>query len=32
VIEAGRVVQCGTFDELLQQEGLFARLMRRQMA
>ncbi len=32
VIDSGRVVQCGTFEELLQQEGLFARLMRRQMA
>ncbi|MBD2774175.1 NHLP bacteriocin export ABC transporter permease/ATPase subunit [Iningainema tapete] len=32
VIEAGRVVQQGTYDELAQQEGLFAKLMARQMA
>ena len=32
VIEAGRVVQQGSFDELKQQEGLFASLMARQMA
>lgn len=31
VIEAGRIVQQGTFDELARQEGLFARLMKRQM-
>jgi ABC-type multidrug transport system fused ATPase/permease subunit len=31
VIDAGRVVQQGTFDELARQEGLFARLMARQM-
>jgi len=31
VIADGRVVQVGNFDELLQQEGLFARLVRRQM-
>ena len=31
VIEAGRVVQNGTFEELARQEGLFARLMARQM-
>ncbi|MEM7554359.1 MAG: NHLP bacteriocin export ABC transporter permease/ATPase subunit [Cyanobacteria bacterium P01_A01_bin.84] len=32
VIEAGRVVQWGSFDELTQEEGLFASLMARQMA
>ncbi|NEO70791.1 MAG: NHLP bacteriocin export ABC transporter permease/ATPase subunit [Moorea sp. SIO3H5] len=32
VLEAGRVVQQGTFQELLNQEGLFANLMARQMA
>ncbi|MBW4660006.1 MAG: NHLP bacteriocin export ABC transporter permease/ATPase subunit [Drouetiella hepatica Uher 2000/2452] len=32
VIEAGRVVQQGSFDELAQQEGLFAQLIARQMA
>lgn len=32
VLEAGRVVQQGTFEELLNQEGLFANLMARQMA
>ncbi|RUS94718.1 NHLP family bacteriocin export ABC transporter permease/ATPase subunit [Dulcicalothrix desertica PCC 7102] len=32
VIEAGRVVQQGTFDQLAQQEGLFAKLMARQIA
>ncbi|MEP7308765.1 MAG: NHLP bacteriocin export ABC transporter permease/ATPase subunit [Acidobacteriota bacterium] len=32
VIEAGRVVQRGSFDELMRAEGLFARLMRRQVA
>jgi ABC-type bacteriocin/lantibiotic exporter with double-glycine peptidase domain len=31
VVEAGRVVQVGTFEELLQQEGLFAQLVARQM-
>ncbi|NEO46610.1 MAG: ATP-binding cassette domain-containing protein, partial [Moorea sp. SIO4A3] len=31
VLEAGRVVQQGTFEELLNQEGLFANLMARQM-
>lgn len=31
VVESGRVVQVGTFDELLQQEGLFARLAARQL-
>ncbi|MEA5568473.1 NHLP bacteriocin export ABC transporter permease/ATPase subunit [Anabaena sp. UHCC 0399] len=32
VIEAGRVVQQGKFEELVSQEGLFATLMARQMA
>ena len=32
VIEAGRVVQQGTFDELATQPGLFAQLIKRQMA
>jgi len=32
VIEAGRVVQQGTFEVLMSQEGLFARLMKRQVA
>lgn len=32
VLEAGRVVQHGSFDELAAQEGLFAQLIRRQMA
>ncbi|MGE5656366.1 MAG: NHLP bacteriocin export ABC transporter permease/ATPase subunit [Actinomycetota bacterium] len=31
VVESGRVVQMGTFDELLKQEGLFARLAARQL-
>ncbi|MBI1854142.1 MAG: NHLP bacteriocin export ABC transporter permease/ATPase subunit [Planctomycetes bacterium] len=31
VVEAGRVVQSGTFSELAEQEGLFARLMARQL-
>jgi ABC-type bacteriocin/lantibiotic exporter with double-glycine peptidase domain len=31
VIEAGRVVQVGTFEELVKQEGLFAQLVARQM-
>jgi ABC-type bacteriocin/lantibiotic exporter with double-glycine peptidase domain len=31
VIEAGRVVQQGFFDELMRQDGLFLRLMQRQM-
>jgi ABC-type multidrug transport system fused ATPase/permease subunit len=30
VLERGRIVQQGSFDELAQQEGLFARLMARQ--
>lgn len=32
VIEAGRVVQQGSYDELVAQEGLFARLVQRQSA
>ena len=32
VIEAGRVVQQGTFNELMRTDGLFARLMKRQVA
>ncbi|NEP49291.1 MAG: NHLP bacteriocin export ABC transporter permease/ATPase subunit [Moorea sp. SIO3C2] len=32
VLEAGRVVQQGTFEKLLNQEGLFADMMARQMA
>ncbi len=32
VIEAGRVVQQGSYDELVTQEGLFARLVQRQSA
>jgi NHLM bacteriocin system ABC transporter ATP-binding protein len=31
VVEAGRVVQVGTFDDLVNQEGLFARLVARQL-
>jgi ABC-type multidrug transport system fused ATPase/permease subunit len=31
VVEAGRVVQVGTFEELVQQDGLFAQLVARQM-
>jgi NHLM bacteriocin system ABC transporter ATP-binding protein len=31
VVEAGRVMQVGTFDELVNQEGLFARLVARQI-
>ena len=31
VIEAGRVVQVGTFEELVNTEGLFAQLVARQM-
>lgn len=31
VVEAGRTVQVGTFDELVNQEGLFARLAARQL-
>jgi NHLM bacteriocin system ABC transporter ATP-binding protein len=31
VIDAGRVVQVGTFEELIAQEGLFARLVARQL-
>jgi ATP-binding cassette subfamily C protein len=32
VIEAGRVVQQGTFEQLSNQQGLFTKLMARQMA
>jgi ATP-binding cassette subfamily C protein len=32
VIEAGRIVQTGSYDELIAQEGLFAELAKRQMA
>ncbi len=32
VLESGRVVQQGTFDELIQQQGLFSQLMSRQIA
>ena len=32
VIEAGRVVQHGSFEALMREEGLFARLMQRQVA
>jgi NHLM bacteriocin system ABC transporter ATP-binding protein len=31
VLDNGRIVQCGTFDELINQEGLFAELARRQL-
>ena len=31
VLEAGRVVQAGSFAELIEQEGLFARLVARQL-
>jgi ABC-type multidrug transport system fused ATPase/permease subunit len=31
VVEAGRVVQAGSYDELASQEGLFARLIARQV-
>jgi NHLM bacteriocin system ABC transporter ATP-binding protein len=31
VVEAGRVVQAGSFDQLVKQEGLFARLVARQL-
>jgi ABC-type bacteriocin/lantibiotic exporter with double-glycine peptidase domain len=31
VIEAGRLVEAGSFDELAKQEGLFARLVARQL-
>jgi ABC-type multidrug transport system fused ATPase/permease subunit len=30
VVEAGRVVQQGTFEELANQEGMFAKLMSKQ--
>jgi NHLM bacteriocin system ABC transporter ATP-binding protein len=32
VLDKGRVIQSGTYDELMQQEGLFAELARRQLA
>ena len=32
VLQAGRVIQQGSFEELASQEGLFAQLMARQMA
>jgi ATP-binding cassette subfamily C protein len=32
VIEAGRIVQTGTYAELIEQEGLFAELAKRQLA
>lgn len=32
VLQAGRVVQQGSFEELAAQEGLFSQLMQRQMA
>jgi NHLM bacteriocin system ABC transporter ATP-binding protein len=32
VIEAGRIVQCGSYDELIGQDGLFAELAKRQLA
>ena len=31
VLEAGRVVQCGTYAELIAQEGVFAKLAQRQL-
>jgi ABC-type bacteriocin/lantibiotic exporter with double-glycine peptidase domain len=31
VVEGGRIVQIGTFDQLVSQEGLFARLVARQL-
>lgn len=31
VLEAGRVVQVGNFDQLIQEDGLFARLAARQL-
>ena len=31
VLEAGRVVQSGTYEELIAQEGLFAKLAQRQL-
>jgi ABC-type multidrug transport system fused ATPase/permease subunit len=32
VIDAGNVVQAGTYEELIQQPGLFAELAKRQLA
>jgi ATP-binding cassette subfamily C protein len=32
VLQAGRIVQAGTYEELAGQEGLFAELIKRQMA
>jgi ATP-binding cassette subfamily C protein len=32
VLEAGRIVQHGTFEGLMREDGLFAKLMRRQVA
>jgi len=32
VLDKGKVVQCGTYDQLIGQEGLFAELAKRQMA
>jgi ATP-binding cassette subfamily C protein len=32
VLEGGRIVQTGTFDQLMREEGLFARMMARQVA
>jgi len=32
VLDQGRVVQVGTYDELMKQEGLFAELAKRQLA
>ncbi|MFM7368360.1 MAG: multidrug ABC transporter permease, partial [Sphaerospermopsis kisseleviana] len=31
VVEAGRVVQVGNYDQLVQEDGLFARLVARQL-
>lgn len=32
VMDKGRIVQCGTYDELMNQDGLFAELAKRQLA
>ena len=32
VLQAGKVVQCGSFDELMQQDGVFQGLVKRQLA
>ncbi|MGE5398636.1 MAG: NHLP bacteriocin export ABC transporter permease/ATPase subunit [Chitinophagales bacterium] len=32
VIDEGRIVQCGTYEELINQEGIFAQLAKRQIA